>query len=105
MEVVGVFIASNHFLVVGCRWVHQTVRWCTGHDTVHCPVRATSADHWGLERLTIEVLCPLVAPDSPVCSDFAVLTSDFCIVHYFSCQRSRPLAKLTVAPLDHRTVR
>jgi hypothetical protein len=45
---------------------HLTVQWCTGHGTVHCPVRATSADRWGLERLTVEVLCPLVAPDSSV---------------------------------------
>jgi hypothetical protein len=28
-----------------------------------------------LELLTVEVFCPLTAPDSPVCSDFAVLTS------------------------------
>jgi hypothetical protein len=48
---------------------------------MHCPVRATSADRWGLERLTVEGLCPLVVPDSPVRSDFAVLTSDFCFVH------------------------
>jgi hypothetical protein len=60
---------------------HRTVRWCTGHGTVHCPVHATSADHWGLERLTVEVLCFLVALDSPVRSDFAVLTSNFCTVH------------------------
>jgi hypothetical protein len=76
----GVFIASNHFLVVGwlcCRWAHLTVRWCTGHYTVQCPVRTTSADRWGLELLTVEVLCPLAAPDSPVRSDFAdwLLTS------------------------------
>jgi hypothetical protein len=37
-------------------------------------VRTTSADRWGLERLTVEVLCPLAAPDSPV-------RSDFCTVH------------------------
>jgi hypothetical protein len=48
-----------------------------GHGTVHYLVRATSARHWGLERLTVGVLCPVVAPDSlvphrtcPVCSDF-----------------------------------
>jgi hypothetical protein len=42
--------------------------------------------------------------DSPLCSDFAVLTSDFCTIH-------RPLftavdrwAQLTVAPLADRTV-
>jgi hypothetical protein len=39
---------------------------CTGHCTVHCPVLATSADRLGLERLTIEVICSLAAPDSPV---------------------------------------
>jgi hypothetical protein len=38
-------------------------------------MRATSADRWGLERLTVEVLCPLAAPDSPVRSGFTVLTS------------------------------
>jgi hypothetical protein len=49
---------------------HRTVRWCAEQGTVHYPVRATSARHWGLERLTVEVLCPVVAPDSPVRSDF-----------------------------------
>jgi hypothetical protein len=43
-------------------------------------VHATSSDRWGLELLTIEVLCPLEASDSPVRSDLAVLTSDLCIV-------------------------
>jgi hypothetical protein len=37
MEVVGVFISSV---------VHQIVQWCTGQDTVECPVRATSAARW-----------------------------------------------------------
>jgi hypothetical protein len=41
--------------------------------------------------LTIEVLCPLAAPDSPVRSDFAALTSDFCSVHLFTVHHSRPL--------------
>jgi hypothetical protein len=31
--------------------------------------------------LTVEVLCLLAAPDSPVRSEFAVLTSDFCSMH------------------------
>jgi hypothetical protein len=35
-----------------------------GHNIVHCPVRATSADRWGLELLIVEVFCPLAAPDS-----------------------------------------
>jgi hypothetical protein len=33
-----------------------------------------------LELLTVEVLCPLAAPDSSVRSDLAVLISDFCTV-------------------------
>jgi hypothetical protein len=62
---------------------HQTVRWCTGQGTVHCLVHATSAHRLGLERLTVEVLCLVVAPDSPVAhrtcpvhSDFSALTSN-----------------------------
>jgi hypothetical protein len=54
-----VFIAPNHYSSRCCRW-HA------GHGTVHCPVRAISADRWGLEQLTVEVPCPLAAPDSPV---------------------------------------
>jgi hypothetical protein len=61
---------------------YRTVLWCTGHGTVHCPVIATSADRWGLERLTVEVFCPFAAPDSLVRSDFVALTSDFCTVHF-----------------------
>jgi hypothetical protein len=79
MVVVGGMYSPNHYCSRCCRWAHRTVWWCTRHDTVHCPVRAMSADRWGLERLTVEVPCPLVAPnspmfggtpDSPVCSDF-----------------------------------
>jgi hypothetical protein len=82
--------SPNHYSSHCCRWAHRTDQWCTRHDTVHCPVRATSADRWGLERLTVEVLCPLAAPDCPVRSDLAVLTSDFCTVHC-SVVSSRPL--------------
>jgi hypothetical protein len=96
---------------------HQTVQWCIGQGTVHCPVRVTSARRWGLERLTVGVLCAVVAPDSsvahrtcPVRSDFAAwhLTSALCAftVHAvdtvmtsdFSTER-----QVTVAPLVHRT--
>jgi hypothetical protein len=37
-----------------------------------------SANHWGLELLTIEDFCPFDAPDSPVRSDIAncLLTSN-----------------------------
>jgi hypothetical protein len=81
MMVVGGIYSPNHYSSRCYRWAHRTVWWCTGHCTVHCPVCATSADLWGLERLTAEVLCPLAAPDSPVCFDFVVLTSNFRIIH------------------------
>jgi hypothetical protein len=71
MVVVGGIYSPNHYSGRCCRWVHQTVRWRTRHSIVHCPVSAMSADRWGLERLTIEVVCPLAAPDSPVYPDVA----------------------------------
>jgi hypothetical protein len=43
-------------------------------------LHATSANRWGLELLIVEVLCPLAAPDSPMRSDFAVLTFALFIV-------------------------
>jgi hypothetical protein len=86
---------------------HQTVRWCTEHVTVQCPVRATLAACWGLERLTVEVLCLLAAPDSLVahqtCSvrpNIVALTSD-CALFTFAVDRC---AQVTVAPLAHWTV-
>jgi hypothetical protein len=98
MEVVGGIYSLQP---LPSRWLsmaHRTGWWCTGHGTVHCPVRATSATRWGLERLTVEVLCLLPAPDSPVAhrtcpvrSDFAALTFDFCAVHFY-CLRSRLLS-------------
>jgi|SRR5690242_9044448 hypothetical protein len=36
------------------------------HSIVHYLVHATSADRWSLELLTVEVVCPFAAPDSPV---------------------------------------
>jgi hypothetical protein len=74
---------------------HLTVRWCTGQSTVHYPVSAMSADRWGLEQLTVEVLCPLAALDSPVCSDFAALTTELCTVH-----SSRPLDTVDRCSVD-----
>jgi hypothetical protein len=67
---------------------HRLVRWCTEHDIVHCPVHATSAVRCGLERLTVEVICPLAAPESLVRSDFAALTSDFCTMHFHCSPQS-----------------
>jgi hypothetical protein len=56
---------------------HRIVRWCTGHDTVHYLVPTTLEDRWGLEQLTVEDPCPLVASDSPVAHQIVrcVLTS------------------------------
>jgi hypothetical protein len=77
----GGIYSPNHYSSRCCRWTHRTERWCTKHYTIHCSVRATSADYWGLERLIVEVLCPLATPDSSVRSDFAVLTSTLSTVH------------------------
>jgi hypothetical protein len=66
-------------------------------------MRATLATRWGLERLTVEVLCPLVALNSPVCSDFAALTSDLCTIHCSSDIAVDRWPHLAVAPLAHRT--
>jgi hypothetical protein len=75
----------------------------------YVPETYCSADRWGLERLTVEVLCPLVAPDSPVTHRTVrcVLTSALCTVH-----RSRLLGavdRCSVGSPDmsgaHRTVR
>jgi hypothetical protein len=66
---------------------HRKVWWCNRQGTIHCPVRATSAHRWGLERLTIEVLCLVVATDSPVAHQTCPVRSDFllwlltCTVH------------------------
>jgi hypothetical protein len=43
--------------------------------TVHCLVRATSAQPLGSEQLTVGVACHLAAPDSSVTSNFCALTS------------------------------
>jgi hypothetical protein len=103
MVVVGGIYSPNHYSSRCCWWAHRTVRWCTGHGIVHCPVRATSADRWGLERLTVKVLCPLAAPDSLVRSDFVVLTFALFIVPPIS--EVGHWAKLIVDLLAHRTVR
>jgi hypothetical protein len=116
----GVFIASNHFLAVGwlcCRRAHRLVRWCTGHGIVHCPVSATSANRWVWSCWPLKSFVLLRhrtvggTPDSPVYSDFAVLTSDFCTVHcsFVSAVdhwRSWPLLRwLNGQSGVHRTIR
>jgi hypothetical protein len=61
-----VFIASNHFLVVGgfcCRWAHRTVHRCTGQVlfTVRCAPRQHGVEVWSV--LTVGTLCLVAAPD------------------------------------------
>jgi hypothetical protein len=100
-EVVGGIIAPNHFLAVGkvyWRWAHRTV-------TVHCPVRAMSAqplgfgavDHW--RRLSF--CC------TGQSSDLGLLCSDFCCdtVPHCSVLQLTVGAQGAIAPLAHRTVR
>jgi hypothetical protein len=110
----GVFIALTTILAFGwllCRWAHRTVRWCTGHSTVHCPVHATSADRWCLEWLTIEVVCPFPAPDSPVRPVVAYCLLTSCAADYRRsptvdrwwsrrCSEGSP-----DSPVAHRTVK
>jgi hypothetical protein len=102
MVVVGGIYSPNHYYSRCCRWAHRTIRWCTGHCIVHCPVRATSADHWGLQLLTVEVFYPLCGtgqsggtPDSPVRSDFVVwlLTSN-----------GQTVLQSTVGEVDHGSI-
>jgi hypothetical protein len=85
---------------------HRTVRWCTGHDTIQCPVRAMSAARWGLERFIVEVFCLIATPDSPVAHqtcpmrpDIAALNCE-CALFTFAVDRC---AHLTIAPFAHRT--
>jgi hypothetical protein len=78
-----------------------------GQGIVQCLVRATSAARWGLERLTVEDLCLVATPDSPVahqtCSvrpNIAALTSDRALFT-FAVDRC---TQVTVAPLAQRTL-
>jgi hypothetical protein len=63
-------------------------------------VRATSANRWGLEPLTVEVLCPFVAPDNPVRSNFAVLTSALRTVHSSAQSTIGEVDRCSVGSLD-----
>jgi hypothetical protein len=48
MVVVGGIYSPNHYSSRCCRWAHRTVQWCTGHNTVHCPVvpRQLTVEGW-----------------------------------------------------------
>jgi hypothetical protein len=75
----GIFIASTTILAVA------------GDGASDSPVHATSACRWGLERLTVEVICPVATPDMSGAFLLRSLTSDFYIVSFY-CIRSRPLS-------------
>jgi hypothetical protein len=72
MVVDGGIYSTNHY---SSRWLTSLSTgtpdspMCTGHGTVHYPVRATSADCWGLEQSTVEFTCHCGALDSPVAPD------------------------------------
>jgi hypothetical protein len=114
---------------------HQTVRWCTGHGTVHYPVvhrtwycSLSGACHvsrplgfGAVDRWSSLSSCGTeqsgCTPDSPVCSDFADVTFDLRTVHFLlytavDRRRSRPLGavdRCSVGSPDmygaHRAVR
>jgi hypothetical protein len=66
----GVFIAPTTILAVADDGAPDSP---VVHRIGHCSVSGACHVSYplGLERLTIEVLCLVAAPDSPVCSDFA----------------------------------
>jgi hypothetical protein len=78
----GVFIASNHFLAVGwlCCWrAYQTVRWCTKHDTVHCPIACHVSQPLGFG--VVDRWSPLSSCGTGQSDAFWLCSSDFCTVH------------------------
>jgi hypothetical protein len=66
MEVVGGIYSPNHNSSRCCRWHIGQSGGAPDRELFIFLVPAMSADRWGLERLTVEVFCPLAAPDSPV---------------------------------------
>jgi hypothetical protein len=65
----GCIYSPNHYSsrwLTLYRWAHRIVWSCTGHNTIHYPVRDTLSDRWGLEQLMVEVVCPFATLDSPV---------------------------------------
>jgi hypothetical protein len=77
MEVVGGIYSPNHYSSRCCRWRTGQSGGTPDRALFRSPVRATSADRWGLEQLTVEVFCLVVAPDSPVAHRTCPVCSDF----------------------------
>jgi hypothetical protein len=111
MVVVGGIYGLNHYSSRCCRWHTGQFGGAPDssvvHRTWHCSLSGVChiSKPLGLERLTVEVLCLLAAPDSPVCSDIAYLTSDLYANHCSLFTVVDHWALLTIAPLAHRIVR
>jgi hypothetical protein len=75
-----------------------------GAPDMYCSLsgaRHVSTPRWGLEQLTVEFVCPVVAPDSPVPHRTCPVCSDFYRELFpFAVDRWR---QVIVAPLAHRT--
>jgi hypothetical protein len=85
--------------------VHRTL-YCSlfGECHVSRPLGFEAIDRWSLlSSCSTEQFGG--TPDSPVRSDFAVLTSDFYSADCAAASTVDCWAKLTIAPLAHRTVR
>jgi hypothetical protein len=94
----GVFIALNHFLVVGLvcwRWAHRTVRWRTGQSlfTVRCVPRQHA--RWSLELLDRWRWCTRQSRATPdMSSDLWLICSNFCAAMFITVHMcSRPLMR------------
>jgi hypothetical protein len=109
-EVVGVFIASNHFLAVGCfcwRWTHRTVRWRTVHVLFIVRCAPCQSARWGLERVERWNPCPVVAPN--MSGALWLLCSELCRVLFtFGRRPLTPVSRCSAGSPDmsgaHRTV-
>jgi hypothetical protein len=107
----GVFIAPTTILAIA---VDGTPDSPVVHRTWHCSLSSVCHVSRLLGFGAIDRWSPLSScgtgqssgtPDSSVCSDFVVLTSDFCVVHCSLFIAVDRWAQLIVAPLPHRTVR
>jgi hypothetical protein len=108
MRWLGVFIAPNHFHNRWWRLLAMGAPDSSMHHrtaTVHCPVRATSAQPLGFGAG--RPLEPLSSCCTGQSGALWLCCSDFCrgTVAHCTFLQSRPLAQRVVVPLAHRTVR
>jgi hypothetical protein len=100
MRWLGVFIASNHFLVVGCfcwRWAHRTVRWRTGQPLFSVRCMPRQRVRWGFGAVDrwnpLSFCCTGQSGATPdISGDLWLLRSDFCAALFITvCFCSWPL--------------